>query len=136
LPTNNTQGNVLSSANSADRPQPAASSSSSPRPDAPDTGMFIQGARGRRVAVELCMKERLVEEQRQLGRLQRAYLPDAGVATVGDPGEVAAAAGNITVLDLQARVPELVVTFKASVLTVPPRVARAPSSETGRVLRG
>ena len=69
--------------------------------------MYIQGARGRRVAVELCMKERLVEEQRQLGRLTRAYLPDAGVSTVGAPGEVATEAGNITVLDLQVRGPKL-----------------------------
>ena len=134
--TNTTQqGNVLSGTNSAERPQPGASSSAGPQTDAPDTGMYIQGARGRRVAVELCMKERLVEEQRQLDRLTRAYLPDAGVSTVGDPGEVAAAAGNITVLDLQARAPKLG-GLEASVLTVPRRVARAPSSETGRVWRG
>lgn len=65
--------------------------------------MFIKGVRGRRIAVELCMKERLVEEQRRLDRLIRAYLPDAGITSVGAPGEVAQAAGCITVLDLQAR---------------------------------
>lgn len=44
-----------------------------------------------------------MEGQRHLGKLVRAYLPDAGVSSVGPPGEVAQAAGAITVLDLQAR---------------------------------
>lgn len=65
--------------------------------------MFIHGVRGRRVAVELCMKEHLVEEQRQLARLTRAYVPDSGISSLGAPGEVAQAAGGITVLDLQVR---------------------------------
>jgi len=62
-------------------------------------------ARGRRVAVELCVKPELMAGQRHLERLTAAYLPDAAVATVGPPGELAAAAGGITVLDLQARTP-------------------------------
>ena len=51
------------------------------------------------------MKEELMEGQRHLDKLMRAYLPDAGVSSVGAPGEVAQAAGAITVLDLQARAP-------------------------------
>ena len=46
-----------------------------------------------------------MEGQRHLDKLVRAYLPDAGVSSVGAPGEVAQAAGAITVLDLQARAP-------------------------------
>ncbi len=65
--------------------------------------MYVQSARGRRVAVELCMKDELVEGQRHLDRLTRAYLPDAGVSSAGPRGEVAAQAGSITVLDLQVR---------------------------------
>ena len=49
------------------------------------------------------MKEELMEGQRHLDKLVRAYLPDAGVSSVGASGEVAQAAGAITVLDLQVR---------------------------------
>ena len=65
----------------------------------------MYGARGRRIVVELCMKEELMEGQRHLGKLVRAYLPDAGVSSVGPPGDVAQGAGAISVLDLQARAP-------------------------------
>ena len=62
----------------------------------------VQVARGRRVEVQLCVKEELMAGQRQLGSLAAAYLPDAAVASVGPPGQLAAAAGSVTVLDLQA----------------------------------
>jgi len=39
--------------------------------------------------------------QRHLETLQRAYLPDARVASVGPPGELRGAAGALRVLDLQ-----------------------------------
>jgi hypothetical protein len=55
------------------------------------------------VGVEVCVKAEHAESQRHLERLQRAYLPDAEVATVGGTGELAAHAGAVTVLDLQAR---------------------------------
>ncbi len=63
----------------------------------------MRSGRGRRIIVELCMKEELMAGQRCLDRLARAYLPDAAVSSVGPPGEVAQRAGGITVLDLQAR---------------------------------
>jgi len=65
--------------------------------------MYVHSARGHRVVVELCMKDELVEGQRHLDRLTRAYLPDAGVNSIGPRGDLAAHAGNITVLDLQVR---------------------------------
>jgi hypothetical protein len=49
------------------------------------------------------MKEELMAGQRHLDKLTRVYLPDAGVASVGPPGEVAQRAGAVAVLDLQAR---------------------------------
>jgi hypothetical protein len=49
------------------------------------------------------MKEELMAGQRNLEKLTRVYLPDAGVASVGPQGEVAQRAGAVAVLDLQAR---------------------------------
>lgn len=99
------QGNVASNAGkSKDAPRPAADAAAgAPEEEEP----YVYGARGRRIVVELCMKEELMEGQRHLGKLVRAYLPDAGVSSVGPPGEVAQAAGAITVLDLQARAQQL-----------------------------
>ena len=42
-----------------------------------------------------------MEGQRHLERLVAAYLPDALVSSIGPPGEMAACAGAIAVLDLQ-----------------------------------
>lgn len=65
---------------------------------------YVHVARGQRIAVELCVKEELMEGQRHLERLVAAYLPDALVSSVGPPGELAACAGAIAVLDLQVSV--------------------------------
>ena len=94
------QGNALSgAARSKDAPQDASAADASPV----DDELYVRGVRGRRIAVELCMKEELMAGQRQLERLARAYLPDAAVCSVGPPGEVAQRAGAIAVLDLQVR---------------------------------
>ena len=68
-----------------------------------DDDLYVRSGKGRRIVVELCMKDELMAGQRNLAKLTRAYLPDAAVATVGPPGELATQAGAITVLDLQAR---------------------------------
>jgi len=94
----------------------------------------VFGARGRRIVVELCMKEELMAGQRHLGRLVRAYLPDAGVSSVGPPGALALAAGAITVLDLQARAQPAAVR-KLSALRLLHAAASPPGGAAARLAR-
>ena len=90
-----------------------ASQASTSPPQAPDGDTAPAGADGappvraarreRPVTVEVHVNEKATAKQRDLGQLTHAYLPDAGVSSVGPAGEVARHAGAITVLDLQVR---------------------------------
>jgi hypothetical protein len=72
------------------------------RAESDDTeAMYLDGRRGQRIPVTLCVKAELRERQRALEHLSRAYLPDAAVASVGPEGELRASAGALRVLDLQ-----------------------------------
>lgn len=106
-----------------------------PRPDE----FYVESTRGRRVEVELVMKAELMEGQRHLDHLKRAYLPDAPVATAGPRGELGSHAQALEVLDLQVRAASKKPSLCSAVLSCRHFVAvrnRALCCVTGTKYRG
>mmetsp|Transcript_22754 Transcript_22754/g.74074 ORF Transcript_22754/g.74074 Transcript_22754/m.74074 type:complete len:541 (-) Transcript_22754:239-1861(-) len=64
-------------------------------------GAYVESASGRRVEVELCGKDQAIAKLKELAASRdRVYLPNALVATAGDPGSVSGATPRATELDL------------------------------------
>eukprot|EP00850_Spirogloea_muscicola_P013325 SM000090S24287 [mRNA] locus=s90:78078:82782:- [translate_table: standard] len=64
-------------------------------PTAGADDMYILSSGRRRLPIELVGRAQVEAQQARLDRLRVAYLPGAGVASAGCPGELRAAAGNL-----------------------------------------
>eukprot|EP00850_Spirogloea_muscicola_P017736 SM000155S01665 [mRNA] locus=s155:220096:224917:+ [translate_table: standard] len=64
-------------------------------PTAGADDMYILSSGRRRLPIELVGRAQVEAQQARLDRLSVAYLPGAGVASAGCPGELRAAAGNL-----------------------------------------